>query len=704
MPRSRLAFLVLLGAWLLGPSLAAASGDFGCTVSWKLKQVGLADCDNQPFLSPGNDTQVNLQLLLLDAGTETIGAASAANAAQSDVYPPLAGPSPFSLAGFDAWIAPPPPEESPNGRADGEGSRCDSNPDGIDAFNAAVNASRAPPDERASLISARAALKPTCADDGKPLAAAPPPPAVRSSDGQAFAAYLDGARAFYEGRYADAAARFQALASSRQAWVREAARYMAGRIALNRAQAGAFDSYGNLDLAKIDASGVADAKAGFEAYLKTYPSGAYARSARGLLRRVAWFGGRKTDLADGLARALAARGAPGPAMLDLVSEADRKLFADAAPADVRDPTLLAVLDLMRMRHADSDASVQPIDKTTLEAQAPVFAGNPALFDYLRAVHALNVEADPAGALARLPEAPPPGPMTYLAVSQQMVRGLALEAEGKAAAARAHWRALMPVARPPFQHAALELGLAMNLERAGDLDAVFADGSPITDPDLRELLLKTSAAPALLRRQAHLASAPAHERAVALDTLLYKEISRSRYQAFVADLAGLPPPPPTAPADAATAPPDPDFAPFRWDGKSDDGYACPPLRALAEGLARNPADPAGRLCLAEFVRASSLDDDPLDTRPPADELGGAPSQFPGSAFSRLEIYKGLIGDPKAPPEVRAYALYRAVQCYGPSGYDHCGGADVPLAQRKAWFQTLKTHYPASVWADRLKYYW
>jgi hypothetical protein len=50
------------------------------------------------------------------------------------------------------------------------------------------------------------------------------------------------------------------------------------------------------------------------------------------------------------------------------------------------------------------------------------------------------------------------------------------------------------------------------------------------------------------------------------------------------------------------------------------------------------------------------------------------------------------------------LYRAVQCYAPSGNNHCGGKDVPKAQRKAWYQTLKTTFSGSVWAQRLKYYW
>jgi hypothetical protein len=54
--------------------------------------------------------------------------------------------------------------------------------------------------------------------------------------------------------------------------------------------------------------------------------------------------------------------------------------------------------------------------------------------------------------------------------------------------------------------------------------------------------------------------------------------------------------------------------------------------------------------------------------------------------------------------QSYALYRAVMCYAPSGYNDCGGEDVDKAVRKAWFQQLKRDYPGSVWAKSLKYYW
>ena len=51
-----------------------------------------------------------------------------------------------------------------------------------------------------------------------------------------------------------------------------------------------------------------------------------------------------------------------------------------------------------------------------------------------------------------------------------------------------------------------------------------------------------------------------------------------------------------------------------------------------------------------------------------------------------------------------ALNRAVRCFAPAGSSSCGGNDIPVAQRKAWFERLKRDYPQSPWARDLKVYW
>lgn len=723
MPR-KILFVVLLAAIGLAAAPAWASGDFTCVPSWTLANAQRTDCDNQPFLSPGNDSRVNLQLLLLDAGAAKLHPpAPRKDDAPSDTLPISSSASPFTLDDFTGLLTPAEaaaPADDGSGFPDGEGSRCRSNGPGNTLFQQQLDAAHGlPAAEKAILANARAALRADCSDASKTSA---PNLAgqIKSPMGQQFATYLAATTAFYAGDYDLARQKFADLKGSAQPWLKETSRYMLARVELNRAQADAFDEYGVLQLAKVDAEALAAAAAAFHAYLHDYPNGDYAASAQGLLRRVDWLGGQSQKLAADFIHQFAVSDptARNVSEVQLVQEADSKLLTDADAATINEPLLLAAYDLLRMRTSDAvdgpkpptpaGLQAQKAALAALEAQRPAFAGHAALFDYLLAAHAFYDEKDPAGAFRRLPPAAPNAPMTYLEFSRQVLRGLALEAAKDNPGARKLWLQLIPAAGQPLQRPVLDLALAMNYERGDALAQVYATGSPIRDPDVRAILLRHAAGPLLLRQRAKTADAPEPERRAALSTLLWKEISRGRYQAFVDDLALMPPPqPPAPPKDTMYNPPDPDrdFVSFRWQGgQDDDGYACPSLREVARALARDPQAAHGLLCLDEFVRINGFDDSSLDVAPPADQLGGAPSQFPGSGFSRLASYQQLLANPKTPPTERAYTLFRAVSCYAPSGNNHCTGPGVDSAQRKRWFHTLKTDYASSPWAKSLKYYW
>jgi hypothetical protein len=705
--------LVLL-CWL--PARAAwASGDFTCYPAWKLNHAVMDDCSNSAFLSPGNDSRINLQLLMLDRRGPA-PARSKADAADQAL---------FTLDDFNAAVtaepdkAPADTASTDSDLADGEGSRCRSNALGTSAFVAALNAARGLPDaERAALAKARTDLAPSC-NGGAQAQVAAAKLSVRSAPGRQFAGYLTGAAAFYDGDYDAAHTAFAALSSSNLPWLKEAARYMLGRVELNRAQVDAFDDFeDHPSPAKVDAGALAEAEAAFQAYLRDYPRGDYAASARGLLRRVYWLGGQPGKLSDEYAQVIAHPDAApiNVTTSDLALEIDNKLLAKSDASAIADigaikaPVLLAALDLVRMRGADQPASDQAKPKAAfsladLEAQRPLFANDQPLFDYLLAAHHFYVEKDPTAALTAPAEGADPAG-SYLAFSRQVLRGLALE-QTHDKTARALWMQLYGAARQPFQRGAAELALAMNHERGGDLGPAFAPDSVIRNADIREILLRHDAGPDLLRERARAADAPDHERRVALYVLLYKEMTHGRYPAFLQDMALTPPAAPKKPDGAETAPNDPDMTIFAWSGdgpNGEQGYPCPGLHDLAKALGKSARDPHGLMCLGEFIRENELDGSEINARRPADELGGAPSQFPGADPSRLDIYEQVIADAKAPAADRAYALYRAINCYGPSGYNHCDGAGVEISQRKQWFTTLKTTYAHSTWAGALKYYW
>ena len=80
---------------------------------------------------------------------------------------------------------------------------------------------------------------------------------------------------------------------------------------------------------------------------------------------------------------------------------------------------------------------------------------------------------------------------------------------------------------------------MNEERDGRLAQVFAAGTTVRDPQVRAILLRNDAPPALLAQQAR-PGAPDVERRVALYTLLYKDVMRGRYASFAADFGAVGP--------------------------------------------------------------------------------------------------------------------------------------------------------------------
>ena len=693
---------VLFVACIAWGGPAMASGDFTCVPTWKLAHNEYSGCDNTAILSPGNDTRVNLILLWADTH------AKATPLANPEAVEPM-----FDWATLVGRLEPKPAASDDGDLDTGEGSRCRSNSAGLTNFDAEIaKGPDAPPaDEQAALIASRRAMPATCPASGVDQSAFDDGAGkIHSAAGKAFLAYLQGARAFYGGDFDLASGRFTSLKRARSPWLRETGRYMVARVEVNRIQIGVFDEYGAFKQ-PAPAEAAARASAALEDYLHAYPDGLYAASARGLVRRVDWLGGQTGKLAAEYA-ALAARepSERGLGDVDLAQEVDNKLLASVKAADIADPTLLAVVDLQQMRKPDSGS--QAISLADLEAQRPRFAARPALFDYLLAAHALFVEGRPAEVLRLIPDAAGKGGFDNLGFSRQALRGMALEAM-KDPGARDFWVRLLPGAGGDFQRPAVELAIAFHDERAETLGRTFAAGSPVRGAAVRAILLSHAGDAALLRRQSAAADASPREREVALFTLLYKEVSRGRYADYLKDVALVPPAARTRPTDADVGAYGYAQSHDTWDQPTPlwvfalpagGAFACPTLTETAGRLARNPAEARARLCLAEWVRTNDFDGFYLDSPPPKDELGGAASPFPGPVYSRLETYKLVIADPKAPADDKAYALYRAVNCYGPSGYNHCGGTEATPAQRKAWFLQLKRDFASSAWATKQTYYW
>jgi hypothetical protein len=697
---------------------AHASSDDNCYPAWTLTQSRYS-CSNVAFLSPGNDNRVSLQLLLMDAGHGTLNSRLPSEDERNDGF----GIVPFTVESFAAATDGPPPAEGEtepdsdsDSYADGDANRCQSSATGAGDFVAAITASQDVPEpERNALAAVRQNLPKTC-DTPMGLQL---PADIQSPTGQQFASYLTGATAFYEGDYDAALARFTSLQTSTQPWLKDVSRYMVARTQLNRAQHGAFNDEGYPDAEKLDKPALEAADQGFKDYLREFPEGRYALSAKGLLRRVYWLADKPQELAEEFEWQFSHPDSKlrTNSQSVLAQEAASKLLT-YGPAQVHDPLLLATIDLMGMRKLSSYADPKTaLSLADLQAQQPFFAGHEALYQYLVAAHYFYVQGKPAEALKNLPSDLPGHPVSYLEFSQQTLRGLALEAAGERETAAALWLKLLPLAQQPLQHQQVELALAINYEHGGKLAQLFAQNTPLTDVAIREILLRHDAGRDLLRQRIQAVDTKPQERSLALFVLLYKDLMRKRYADFIADYPLLPATV-AAPVVAATDPAatswlspaygkEPPLGLFRWAGSAGGaGYACPAVREIAQTLQGNPDDSQGLLCLGEFARLNALDAYPLDVGQEGQPtvLGTAPSQFTGPTFSRLDGYKRVIASAAATPAAKSYALYRAVNCYGPGGNNGCGGKDDEKNVRKAWFQKLKSQYGDTSWARSLKYYW
>ncbi|OKO46434.1 outer membrane assembly lipoprotein YfiO [Pseudomonas sp. BTN1] len=709
-------------ALLAGFSLPAqASSDDSCYPDWRVSRDSYEPCSNQPFLSPGNDSRVNLRLLLADKKAAPL----APNALGEDDLAQGFGPVPFPVYRL---VPVPATNEEPDNKADdsrtaeldtllqplgikreeyktagqaflnGEGSRCRSNDDdSATAFISQVIKAQMPPAERDVLVKARLQLLTTC-DWSRQVVDAQLTP---SANAQLFRTYLQAAGDFYSGRFDYAERGFAAAATSDVPWLKETAMYMTARTSLNQAQAEAFDEYGMPQREHVDKSALSDAEEGFLSYLKHYPQGDYVASARGLLRRVHWLANEDARLAEDFTWQFteATEAQRNVSVDELVEEADLKLLMVGNKA-ANSPMLQVVSDLMAMRaHTPPLLSREDLDK-----QKSTFASEPALFDFLQASYALYVEHQPDAALKHLP-ADVPSSLDYFAFSQQTLRALALEAKQDWKAAEALWLQLLPLAKQPLQRDQLELALAMNYERSGQLAKVFAADSPISAKQVRYILLRNVAGPDLLRQQIANASDPT-ERQSAQFVLLYKDLLRGQYATFADDLkqASL--------SDdklgtslGYTYTSGQTLKLFQWNGdKAESGYACPSIAQIAATLQNEAKNPHALNCFGEFILRNGLDGMPLEQPRAAGSLGSTDSDFKGETFSRLDGYKQVIANAKAPKTDKAYALFRAINCYAPAGYNSCGGEDVAPAVRKAWFRQLKSGFADTQWGKSLQYYW
>lgn len=528
------------------------------------------------------------------------------------------------------------------------------------------------------------------------------------SAARAFRDYLLAASDFYQGNYPAATAAFITLQTSKQPWVAETASYMQMRTALNQSSQNASGEYGDFDVKKIDKIAAGQARTAALAYLSAWPKGQYVLSTQGMMRRIDWYLEEWDTLAARYELALE-EAKTNDEMVALIAENDQKLQSKDQSGDApfisapAAPLLTFTQTLRLMRSNECHPRLPCVDQAYLDALMPLFdqAHRLPLWHYLNLMQLFRT-ANYAAVIATVKPASALPAHDIVAFSEQVLYGDALMAQQQWPAARDHWTHLLTLTQDAEQQQFIQARLAAALVSGNEVAQIFAADSKVTNLRYRSLVLKTRATPDLLRQQ--VSTGPNNEeRTIALHTLLVRDLAEARYGDWLQDRKLNQHITQPVVGDAFS---DVQLSTFDWTGeRTEKGYACPALETVVTQLNQQADNSHALNCLGEFFRTTNASvstwtdsggNGTLDNVVATDKRPGQPD--------RQHYYQQVIGNSKAEPEDKSYALYRAVMCYAPSGSNDCGGKDVEKTQRQRWFTQLKKQYPGSTWANKLKYYW
>ena len=517
--------------------------------------------------------------------------------------------------------------------------------------------------------------------------------------------YLTGAAHFYDQNYEGAEQDFTIVLHNGSPWLMETAQYMLMRTALNKSSKFSDGQYGEFNIDNIKLKDAAQAQKEAQNYLQRWPEGLYANSTRGMLRRINWYLQAWPQLA-GLYEQTLQQSADAQQLREIVIEYDNvfgmQFFEGPVVEAFPDAPLVSYIELLRALRLNSDYKLT-LTQEQLDASKPVFEQSQKLplWRDLQ-LNLWQATGNYAAIIQAVTPAQKLAAHDTLAFSEQVLYGEALMGQKNWSAARDFWQQLLKLSQDNEQQQYVQAKLAATLVYSGDVEAVFAPESTVTNLRFRSQVLKTQATPELLRQQA-VHGPNNEERTIALHTLLVRDLTEDRFGDWLNDkkLASAITPPVIGEAFA-----DVNLSIFDWNGDAAQaGYTCRSLNETVTVLSKKADDAHALNCLGEFFRTTQTHVDLWKNSAGNDELESAISRKkPFGQFDRQSYYQQVITSPTAEVEDKSFALYRAIMCYAPSGANECGGEEVDKLQRKGWFTQLKTQYPGSPWAQKLKYYW
>ncbi|MEG2693616.1 MAG: hypothetical protein RR966_03670 [Acinetobacter sp.] len=691
-------FTSLFPVCIFYSSFGHAGADIYCEPSTILQNNEYTACNNLPALTPANDNQTNLLLLLSDLNLVSISTTTEKRSLWDTNYSDV----PFETKQLTSSAQ----NKSSNARKfvatdiDPYQEHCNSMTKGSSDFIQQVKNDRTIPSaEKDILIRERNKIS----ECEKQISLINVNPNWTMTTRQ-YASYLNATIAFYNTNFSTATKIYSLLTNVNNPWLKETAQYMLIRSNLNAAFQSGVGEYGDLQREKLNQTLLKKLFNSITQYLKLYPNGEYAASARGLLRRGYWLNGRHDLLVNEFVWQINNPKSKfyNLEMNNVAYEIDRHVFQNSNfnVQNLKDPLFLAIYDLMQMRKPET-ADDKVITWTQLNSQKETFKNQPELFQYLQANHLFFIQNKPQEALNLLPKDNPSAINNYLQLSQIFLKGRIIEKLEKSQSTQHYWESFLAKAKTADQRGLFELTLYPYYLKQQNVDAFIGSNAKIKQASLQKSFISESANENSLMKIIQTTTSTEHKN-LALYTALNKSLVHQNYNLFNQAYAALPSNvsqfnhTENAAEKFRSQPP---LANFIWKGTTiTPQIKCSDLKTLTQKLADTPKDVNLRLCLGEYFRSENGYMLSAFTYSEKES-----PTFQGSIFTRGQVYKEII---KTQPngELKAYALYRAIQCYAPSGSNDCQDQEVEKSVRKQWFDQIKRDYPNTTWAKSLKFYW
>lgn len=547
---------------------------------------------------------------------------------------------------------------------------------------------------------------------------------LNTAPAQDYGNYLQAIAYFYAGKFELAEPQFKSLTTSTEAWLKETAQYLLARVYLDQAQG----EYGYPEEQQLSGRPQVNnellnkAQQQFTLYLEQYPKGLYSDSARGLYRKIYWLSGDNTALTqayDQLLQGIINNKPDHAHIISAIAEIERKYAFDLSENGYtwQSPLLASIGILKAMREnaeqsGESEPLYKPVSLQLLNSKKAIFeqTSHTELYDYLLLANSFYVEHDYPKVISMTDSDKPAKVLSNVAFSRQILRGLAMGALSQWPKAEELWTQLLNLENRVGQQIQLQYLLAVTYQQEEQLEKIYQSGSPIKLSSLHQYYI-SFASPTLLESILNEKQLDNNTLNLAFKTFLQKSLIHRQYSEFLRffDKFHAIPGNDKISSDINTS----------WqDYKLDND--CAPLIKTISAIAKKTDSAPLLNCYGDYLHNLGLDYireyyDYSEYFFNAHELSSHYSgqtdfikrfqdNFAGKSYSSLDFYMEVIESNRASSNAKAYALHRAISCYEPSSYNHCGSQDIPKTQRKAWFMRLKNKFKDTEWAERQKYYW